>query len=105
MRKRDLTEDNYNLAIAIKQGSQETLNWRFQEFWKERCGNDSYLSDMETYNVLQYSISEMFVPHEMAAIFNEMGRFFYWSKEDISLEKMNELFLRAIHGIKMMFDE
>jgi len=104
--KRDLIEDDYNLVMALKQGSQETLNDRFQCFWDERCGNGFHLSDMETYNVLRYYALRILKTYEFASLLDDIGKEFYWNRDNIiSLETMNRLYLQAIHGIRMMFDD
>ena len=106
MVKRDLIEDDYNFVMALKQGSQETLNDRFQYFWDERCGNGFHLSNMATYNVLCSYASRILKPHEALLLHESIGRELCWSKDKmISLETMNKLYLQAIHGIRMMFDE
>ena len=92
--------------MALKQGSQETLNDRFQYFWAKRCGNGFHLSNEATYNVLCSYASKILKPHEALLLHESIGRELCWSKDKaISLEKMNDLYLCAIHNIKMMFDD
>jgi len=53
MRERILTEDDYNLVMALKQGEQDTLLEDFQVFWDKRCSNGFYLKEGDILKIIR----------------------------------------------------
>jgi len=104
MRNRELNQDEYNMVIAIKQGSQETLNDRFQDFWKERCGLE-HISQVDTFDILSEFALNRFDRPETSFILDEIKRVSFWDKDKtFSMEDINDLFLRAIRSMRMIYE-
>lgn len=105
-RDRDLTPDQYNMVIAIKQGKYGVLG-NFQEFWKERCNNTEYLKAERIYTILSQFALEVFDRADWAFYLRELPKYYekvYNPSQQLSIVEINDLFLRTIHLMQMRYE-
>jgi len=100
---REMTKDQWNMAIAIKQGGDEPYI-NFQKYWKRRCANKDYLDDFTTYQVLTDYALAIFKREDWYEFHHQMETELFWHKE-INIKKINEFFLITINLMQMCYEE
>ena len=101
--KRELTEDQENLIIAVKQGDN-TLLINFQEFWKVRCNNSEYLLCGDTYSVLSRIATDVFTKGDWYSYFHKIEMLLF-TRNILHYEAMNQVLVEVISELRMYWDK
>ena len=103
--RRTFTEDWSNMVSAIKSREEYYLIDRFQEYWKERCDNQMFLSYSHVLSLLMDFAKDNFLRSDWYQ-YNEYFRF--WrvveNNETIPVLSIINAYLTAILLMRMVFD-
>ena len=99
---REMSKFHWDMAIAIK-NSQNDCYTGFQEFWKKRCKNSEELDDFAIYEILSKYGADVFDKEDWYQLNQEIRYEMFWVGE-ISLRKMNELYLSTIQLMQMCYE-
>ena len=104
--ERNLTKDQMEMVMAIKQGEGDTLLERFQIYWKKRCANDCFLHVNRVYTILKDFAMQKFTHCEYYHFydhFRQMEIFPHAERKDFFAE-MVDAFLVAIQLMQINYD-
>jgi len=107
MIKRIFVNDGWELADAIKNRKESTLIDRFQEYWKERCYNENYISNYYVLCVLMQFAADNFKKEDWIE-YKEHFRFHnLFSNETctINITEMINAYLSVINLMQMFYIE
>ena len=103
-RNRELTQDQLDLIMAVKQQKGKSAYDAFQAFWKDRCGNVDFLSDYEVWVVVSRYADEMFNNADRYHVRDGI-KWAYRNGKSLSPRDMSIIILVAIELMQMRYDE
>jgi hypothetical protein len=105
--QRNLTKDQMEMVIAIKQGEGDTLLERFQIYWKKRCSNNEFLPINHVYSILKDFAMQKFTHCEYFHFYDHFRIRFLFPNSDQKefFEEMVDGFLIAIQLMQMNYSE